>query len=67
MTEEIARLAAELPRYEDNIRNKIADIRWVGNSSVIEKFQTTAQKVRDELRQTNKPAGQTEKPVQVVV
>jgi hypothetical protein len=67
MTGEVARLAAELPRYEDNIRKKIADIRWVGNSSVIEKFQTTAQKVIDELRQTNKPAGETEKPVQVVV
>jgi predicted PurR-regulated permease PerM len=67
MTGEIARLAAELPRYEENIRKKIADIRWVGNSSVIEKFQTTAQKVIDELRQTNKPAGETEKLVQVVV
>ena len=67
ITADSSSLAAELPRYEENIRHKIADLRWVGNSSVIEKFQTAAQKVMDELQQTNKPAGETEKPVQVVV
>jgi predicted PurR-regulated permease PerM len=67
ITADLSSLAAELPRYEENIRKKIADIRWVGNSSVIEKFQAAAQKVMDELQQTNKPAGETEKPMQVVV
>src|SRR6266540_1913082 len=30
ITAEMTTLAAELPHYEDNIRQKIADIRWAG-------------------------------------
>ena len=67
ITADLSSLAAELPRYEENICHKIADLRGVGHSSFIETIQAAAQKVMDELQQTNKPAGETEKPVQVVV
>jgi predicted PurR-regulated permease PerM len=67
ITADLSSLAAELPRYEENIRHKIAYLRGVGHSSFIETIQAAAQKVMDELQQTNKPAGETEKPVQVVV
>jgi predicted PurR-regulated permease PerM len=67
MTAEITNLAAELPHYEDNIRQKIADIRWAGQGSIIARIQNTAQKVMDELQKEVKPAGEVEKPVPVVV
>jgi predicted PurR-regulated permease PerM len=67
ITADLSSLAAELPRYGENIRHKIADLRGVGHSSVIKTIQAAAQKVMDDLQQTNKPAGETEKPVQVVV
>jgi predicted PurR-regulated permease PerM len=67
ITAQMTTLAAELPRYEDNIRQKIADIRWARQGSIIETIQTAAQKVMDELQKKEKPAGQAEQPVPVVV
>lgn len=67
ITAEMTTLAAELPHYEDNIRQKIADIRWAGQGSIIQKIQTVAQKVMDDLQKENKSAGEAEKPVPVMV
>src|SRR6266545_4643352 len=67
ITAEMTTLAAELPHYEDNIRQKIADIRSAGQGSIIQRIQTVAQKVMDELQKENKSAGEVEKPVPVVV
>jgi predicted PurR-regulated permease PerM len=67
ITADLSSLATELPRYEENIRHKIADLRGVGHSSFIETIQAAAQRVIDELQKTNKPAGEAEKPMQVVV
>jgi hypothetical protein len=45
MTGEIAHLAAELPRYEDNIRKKIADILAPGADEV----GTTLRETRNQV------------------
>ncbi len=67
ITTEMSKLAGELPRYEINIRKKVADIRWVGNSSLLERIQYMVQQITDDLQQPNTPAGETAKPVSVAV
>jgi predicted PurR-regulated permease PerM len=63
--QQIPRLTDDLPRYEDNIKRKIADLRGAGKGSFLEKAQTTAREITEELEKSA-PAS-AEKPVPVVV
>ena len=58
-------LTDSLPRYENNIRRKIVDLRGMGKGSFLEKAQTTVQQMTDELDKGDQ-AGKT-KPIPVVV
>jgi predicted PurR-regulated permease PerM len=63
--QQMAQLIDDLPRYEDNIKRKITDVRGAGKGSLLEKAQTAAKEVTEELEKSEQ--GSAEKPVPVVV
>ena len=67
LSSQVTSLAAELPKYRDNIRQRIADLRGASRGGAIENLETTA---RDVMRELGKEApGQPAKqaPERVVV
>jgi predicted PurR-regulated permease PerM len=61
-------LAHELPRYRANIREKIADVRWLGRGGAIEKVQETVESAAREAEEDQpSPAPQRARPTPVVV
>src|SRR5688500_1387327 len=50
--QQMAQLIDDLPRYESNIKRKITDVRGAGKGSLLEKAQTTAQEVTEELEKS---------------
>jgi predicted PurR-regulated permease PerM len=80
VTRQLSTLAYELPRYEENLKQKITDLRELGKSSVIERGLTTVEEITDALQRNPRPSEpqargepkaapneQPEKPVPVVV
>jgi predicted PurR-regulated permease PerM len=65
---QVVGLAHELPKYVDNIKRKVADVRAYGRGSALEKLQETAKEVSQEINK-EETAGKPpeEKPVPVVV
>src|SRR5688500_17375725 len=63
--QQMAQLIDDLPRYESNMKRKIADVRGAGKGSLLEKAQTAAQEVTEELEKSGQ--GRAEKPVPVVI
>src|SRR5688572_7063966 len=51
---QLSQLADDLPRYRTNIREKIGDVREVGNGSV-EKLQETLEDIQTEIDRTDRP------------
>jgi predicted PurR-regulated permease PerM len=81
VTRQLTILAYELPRYEENLKDKISDLRALGESSVIDRVLTTIKEVTGELQRAQQPPSKprpggepklapgegAEKPVPVVV
>src|SRR6266850_7000602 len=81
VTRQLGMLAYELPRYQENLKNKISDLRELGKSGVIERVLTTINAITDELQRDPPspsepqagakleaaPNEEPEKPVAVVV
>jgi predicted PurR-regulated permease PerM len=81
VTRQLTILAYELPRYQENLKQKISYLRALGEGSVIERVQATIKEVVGELQKTQPPAPETqlinpppegstgvpEKPIPVVV
>jgi predicted PurR-regulated permease PerM len=65
IVQQVTGLTDSLPRYEDNIRRKIADLRGMGKGSFLDKAQTAVQQMTEELDK-DAAAGET-KPIPVVV
>jgi predicted PurR-regulated permease PerM len=66
VSRQVTTLADELPRYRHNIRQRIADIRGASRGSAIEKLQSTAEDVMEELgREGPGTAPPADKPVVV--
>ena len=61
-------LGHELPRYRTNIREKIADVRWLGRGGAIEKVQETVESAAKEAEaEQPSPAPKRERPTPVVI
>lgn len=60
---QLSGLALELPAYQQNIRQKIRDIRWIGRGGSVEKLQSTVESLKAELQ--DPPKGTITKPVVV--
>jgi len=81
VTRQLGMLAYELPRYQENLKNKISDLRELGKSGVIARVLTTINEITDELQRDPPPPSEpqagakleaapneeSEKPVAVVV
>lgn len=49
LTQQVASLAEELPKYRQNIRTKVADIRGVSESRSLEQVQHTIDDIKEEI------------------
>jgi predicted PurR-regulated permease PerM/CheY-like chemotaxis protein len=56
---QVVSLGHELPQYRSNIRQKIADVRWLGRDSSIQKVQET---VKEAVEDAAKPEGKKPAP-----
>jgi predicted PurR-regulated permease PerM len=63
---QVTSLAGELPKYRQNIRQKIRDVRNMGKGGVLEKVQETVEEVKDEIEQ-GKPSPTAKKNPPVVI
>ena len=62
---EISSLAAELPGYRANIRQKVADVRRLGKGGSMEKIQETVDDIESEISKGESPRGSTDRPMVV--
>jgi predicted PurR-regulated permease PerM len=82
VTRQLTTLAYELPRYQENLKQKMSDLRELGKGGIIERLQTTLKEVTGELQKATppppeiqpsggesaqRPVGDPEKPVPVVI
>jgi predicted PurR-regulated permease PerM len=81
VTRQLTALAYELPRYKENLKHKMSDLRELGKGGIIERLQTTMKEVTGELQKATPPppeiqptegpterlSAEPEKPVPVVV
>lgn len=63
LTRQVGGVVSELPHYQQNIRQKIRDIRWLQRGGSVETLQHTVEDLKSELEQ--EPRGTTAKPVVV--
>jgi predicted PurR-regulated permease PerM len=59
-----SRLAADLPQYRDNIRQKVADIRGASRGGTVEEVQEALQDIKREMAEPSR-SGTKEQPVVV--
>ncbi|MGH8065052.1 MAG: AI-2E family transporter [Candidatus Entotheonellia bacterium] len=55
VTRQLTMLAYELPRYQENLKHKISDLRELAKSSVIDRVLTTIKEVTGELQRAQRP------------
>ncbi|MGH7824790.1 MAG: AI-2E family transporter [Candidatus Binatia bacterium] len=67
ITSQVTTLAAELPQYERNIKQKIADVRAAGKGGTLEKVQETVEEIKGEIQKPDAPAKSQGDPRPVVV
>jgi predicted PurR-regulated permease PerM len=67
LARQLSTLAGELPKYETNIRHRIADIRGLGSGGSVEKVQHTVKEVVGEIQKAEPAAQRRDKPLAVVV
>jgi predicted PurR-regulated permease PerM len=63
--QQVQNLAADLPGYRANIRQKVADIRGAGKDSSVEKIQETIEDIRNEIEKPETPRGSDQRPIVV--
>jgi predicted PurR-regulated permease PerM len=66
ITSQLTTLASELPKYEANIKKKIADVRQMGKGGTIEKVQKSVEEIKEEINKPDVEKSQTS-PSEVVV
>jgi predicted PurR-regulated permease PerM len=55
VTRQFAMLAYELPRYQQNLKDKVGDLRDLGQNSVVERVLMTIKEVTNELQRARRP------------
>ena len=60
-------LAKELPKYQGNIKQKIADVRAAGKGGNLERVQKTVEEIKEEIQKPEEPAKGKQNPRPVVV
>jgi predicted PurR-regulated permease PerM len=67
ISSQVTTLAGELPNYEANIKQKVADIREMGKGGTLEQVQKTVEEIRGEIDKVDEPKKGQQTPRQVVV
>lgn len=67
VTRQLIGLADELPRYSQNLRQKVTDLRGASTGGPVEKVQRTVQEVVGEIQKSDEPRAPQDKPVEVVL
>jgi predicted PurR-regulated permease PerM len=67
LTRQLVTLADELPQYNLNIHQRIADLRGASKGSSVEKVQKTVEGVVGEIQKTDEPGVTRQKPIAVVL
>jgi AI-2E family transporter len=67
ITRHITNLAGELPRYERNIKQKVVDLRQMGNGGTIGQVQKTVDEIKDEMEKGEEPRKAKQQPREVVL
>ena len=57
VTRQVASLAAELPNYRENIRQKVVDIRRAARGGPVEQVQSTLEEIKKDLQKAEATAG----------
>ena len=60
---QVSHLTEDLPRYRENIRQKITDIRGVGRGGSVEQVQQTVKEIQEEIAAPQSPSGNAREPV----
>ena len=60
---QVSHLAEDLPRYRENIRQKITDIRGVSQGGSVEQVQKTVKEIQQEIAAPPSPSGKPGEPV----
>ena len=55
VTRQLTILAYELPRYQENLKQKVNDLRALGEGGIIERLQATIQELTGELQKAQPP------------
>src|SRR5499427_7230401 len=62
---QLSSLASELPRYQDNLRQKIEDLRQASQGSIFGKIQQTVAEISRKFEQSQLPAAAPQAPITV--
>jgi predicted PurR-regulated permease PerM len=62
---QMSSLAADLPGYRQNIREKIRDVRGAGKGGSVEKIQDTLKEIQTEIGKPNNARGTSAEPIVV--
>lgn len=65
-TAQVKSLAAELPKYRNNIREKVRDLRGLGKDGALENIQKTVEEVQDEMEREERSSKAKKQPTVVV-
>jgi predicted PurR-regulated permease PerM len=60
---QVSHLAEDLPRYRENIRQKISDIRGVSRGGSVEQVQQTVKEIQEQIASPRAPSGNALEPV----
>jgi len=60
---QVSHLTEDLPRYRENIRQKITDIRGVSRGGSVEQVQQTVKEIQEEIAAPTSPRGNAREPV----
>ena len=64
---QVSSLVSELPRYQDNLKQKIDDLQHAGQGSVIGTMQQTVAELSRKLQQPQLPDTAPQRPVEVTI
>jgi len=64
VTSQLKSLVQELPTYQQNVRQKVRDVRWLGKGGSVETLQDTVHNIASEMG-SGEQRGTTAKPVVV--
>ena len=60
---QVSHLAEDLPRYRENIRQKISDIRGASRGGSVEQVQQTVKEIQEQIAAPQSPSGSAGEPV----